>query len=147
MIFLFVVKIITNFHPHPPMTIAWHSFFFFGEYSANFYFFIFSFVSCFIYLFFFISWGLITLQYCSGFCHTLRRISHHSFLDIAFVCYHCFMSVLACYFSAYRNFTEYRPIYYLMKFIYASSCMTDIERFTLIKHNSNSTFCYLILQI
>ena len=30
---------------------------------------------CFIYLFilfyFFISWRLITLQYCSGFCHTL----------------------------------------------------------------------------
>ena len=31
------------------------------------------------YLFFpfiFISWGLITLQYCSGFCHTLTWISH-----------------------------------------------------------------------
>ena len=26
-------------------------------------------------LFFFISWRLITLQYCSGFCHTLTRIS------------------------------------------------------------------------
>ena len=26
--------------------------------------------------FFFISWRLITLQYCSGFCHTLTRISH-----------------------------------------------------------------------
>ena len=30
----------------------------------------------FIYLFFLISWGLITLQYCSGFCHTLTWISH-----------------------------------------------------------------------
>ena len=30
----------------------------------------------FIYLFIIISWRLITLQYCSGFCHTLRRISH-----------------------------------------------------------------------
>ena len=32
-----------------------------------------------IYLFFsfiFISWRLITLQYCSGFCHTLTWISH-----------------------------------------------------------------------
>ena len=29
----------------------------------------------FIYLFF-ISWRLITLQYCSGSCHTLTRISH-----------------------------------------------------------------------
>ena len=29
-----------------------------------------------IYLFIFISWRLITLQYCSGFCHTLTRISH-----------------------------------------------------------------------
>ena len=26
--------------------------------------------------FIFISWRLITLQYCSGFCHTLARISH-----------------------------------------------------------------------
>ena len=26
--------------------------------------------------FFFISWRLITLQYCSGFCHTLKWISH-----------------------------------------------------------------------
>ena len=26
--------------------------------------------------FFLISWGLITLQYCSGFCHTLKWISH-----------------------------------------------------------------------
>ena len=26
--------------------------------------------------FFFISWRLITLQYCSGFCHTLKRTSH-----------------------------------------------------------------------
>ena len=25
----------------------------------------------FIFYFFFISWRLITLQYCSGFCHTL----------------------------------------------------------------------------
>ena len=26
--------------------------------------------------FFFISWRLITLQYCSGFCHTLTWVSH-----------------------------------------------------------------------
>ena len=35
-------------------------------------------LSC-VYLFFsfiFISWRLITLQYCSGFCHTLTWISH-----------------------------------------------------------------------
>ena len=30
----------------------------------------------FIYLFIFISWRLITLQHCSGFCHTLTWISH-----------------------------------------------------------------------
>ena len=30
----------------------------------------------FLFLFIFISWRLITLQYCSGFCHTLTRISH-----------------------------------------------------------------------
>ena len=29
-----------------------------------------------LFLFFFISWRLITLQYCSGFCHTLKWISH-----------------------------------------------------------------------
>ena len=28
------------------------------------------------FFFFFISWRLITLQYCSGFCHTLTWISH-----------------------------------------------------------------------
>ena len=31
---------------------------------------------CFFLFFFFISWRLITLQYCSGFCHTLKWISH-----------------------------------------------------------------------
>ena len=30
----------------------------------------------FIFPFIFISWRLITLQYCSGFCRTLTRISH-----------------------------------------------------------------------
>ena len=29
-----------------------------------------------IFIYFFISWRLITLQYCSGFCHTLTWISH-----------------------------------------------------------------------
>ena len=35
--------------------------------------------ACLLFFFFsfiFISWRLITLQYCSGFCHTLTRISH-----------------------------------------------------------------------
>ena len=46
------------------------------------------FVHCF-FLFFpfiFISWRLITLQYCSGFCHTLTWISH-GFMYIV----HCFL--------------------------------------------------------
>ena len=30
----------------------------------------------FFFQFIFISWGLITLQYCSGFCHTLTWINH-----------------------------------------------------------------------
>ena len=30
----------------------------------------------FFFPFIFICWRLITLQYCSGFCHTLTRISH-----------------------------------------------------------------------
>ena len=34
------------------------------------------FLSFFNFLNFFISWRLITLQYCSGFCHTLTWISH-----------------------------------------------------------------------
>ena len=33
-------------------------------------------VSFFFFPFIFISWRLITLQYCSGFCHTLAWISH-----------------------------------------------------------------------
>ena len=36
--------------------------------SVSFFFFFLSFI--------FISWKLITFQYCSGFCHTLTRISH-----------------------------------------------------------------------
>ena len=35
-----------------------------------------SFFFSFSFPFIFISWRLITLQYCSGFCHTLTRISH-----------------------------------------------------------------------
>ena len=31
---------------------------------------------CFFFSFIFISWRLITLHYCSGFCHTLTWISH-----------------------------------------------------------------------
>ena len=31
---------------------------------------------CFFFPFIFISWKLVTLQYCSGFCHTLTWISH-----------------------------------------------------------------------
>ena len=39
--------------------------------------FIYLFFSFFLFFFFFlISWRLITLQYCSGFCHTLTWISH-----------------------------------------------------------------------
>ena len=34
------------------------------------------FLFLFLFHFFFFSWRLITLQYCSDFCHTLRRISH-----------------------------------------------------------------------
>ena len=37
---------------------------------------IFLFLIFIIFSFFFISWRLITLQYCSVFCHTLTRISH-----------------------------------------------------------------------
>ena len=34
-----------------------------------------NFLDQFFFSFIFISWRLITLQYCSGFCHTLTRIS------------------------------------------------------------------------
>ena len=30
----------------------------------------------FVFVFIYFNWGLITLQYCSGFCHTLTWISH-----------------------------------------------------------------------
>ena len=38
--------------------------------------FLFIYLFIFIFYYFFISWRLITLQYCSGFCHTLTWISH-----------------------------------------------------------------------
>ena len=47
--------------PHSPIV---YSFFFFFEWHNI------------LYSFFFLSWRLITLQYCSGFCHTLKWISH-----------------------------------------------------------------------
>ena len=34
------------------------------------------FISTFFFSFIFISWRLLTLQYCSGFCHTLTWINH-----------------------------------------------------------------------
>ena len=34
------------------------------------------FVLIYLFIYFLISWRLITLQYCSGFCHTLTRRSH-----------------------------------------------------------------------
>ena len=37
---------------------------------------LFIYIYIFFFPFIFISWRLITLQYCSGFCHTLTRISH-----------------------------------------------------------------------
>ena len=40
------------------------------------FFYFFSFLFFFIFSFIFISWRLITLQYWSGFCHTLTWISH-----------------------------------------------------------------------
>ena len=45
-----------------------------------------SFLSFFLTLkIFLISWRLITLQYCSGFCHTLTWISHWLVLQIRFL--------------------------------------------------------------
>ena len=46
------------------------------HYPETFRLFIYFYFIYFIYLFIFISWRLITLQYCSGFCHTLTWISH-----------------------------------------------------------------------
>ena len=37
---------------------------------------IFDVITVIFFFYFFISWRLITSQYCSGFCHTLTRISH-----------------------------------------------------------------------
>ena len=56
--------------------IEWKRLFFF--FFHLFIFLVMPFVLFFIYLFLFIftSWRLITLQYCSGFCHTLTWISH-----------------------------------------------------------------------
>ena len=47
-----------------------------AELCSNFFFFFSSFIAFIFIFYFFISWRLITSQYCSGFCHTLTRISH-----------------------------------------------------------------------
>ena len=53
---------------HTQKLSSWVCFIFHVHDSIIYLFFIFSFI--------FISWRLITLQYCSGFCHTLTWISH-----------------------------------------------------------------------
>ena len=52
--------------------------FFFEKFSflSVIFFFVYLCFFCFVFPFIFISWRLITLQYCSGFCHTLTWISH-----------------------------------------------------------------------
>ena len=45
-----------------------------GRYFFFFFFFILT--PCYLFIYLFISWRLITFQYCSGFCHTLTWISH-----------------------------------------------------------------------
>ena len=57
---------------HPGIKPTYLSFFF----SCNFYFLFIYFLIFYSFIYFFISWRLITLQYCSGFCHTLTWISH-----------------------------------------------------------------------
>ena len=51
-------------------------FFFFLTASQWFFFSFFNILFYFSFSFMFISWRLITLQYCSGFCHTLTWINH-----------------------------------------------------------------------
>ena len=51
-------------------------FFFFLLHPSGFSFIFFNILFYFSFSFIFISWRLITLQYCSGFCHTLTWISH-----------------------------------------------------------------------
>ena len=63
----FRVSLSTSFHPSEIQSAS--LFFFLPALTwAGIYLFIFPFI--------FISWRLITLQYCSGFCHTLTWISH-----------------------------------------------------------------------
>ena len=45
-------------------------------YGISFFFFLYCIFYFYFFPFIFISWRLITLQYCSGFCHTLTWISH-----------------------------------------------------------------------
>ena len=49
--------------------LIWHLYTFFIKMSVSVF-------NSFFFFFFLISWRLITLQYCSGFCHTLTWISH-----------------------------------------------------------------------
>ena len=58
----------SNFSTFLPTLVILKKNFHSRKYEVIYYFFPFSFI--------FISWRLITLQYCSGFCHTLTWISH-----------------------------------------------------------------------
>ena len=84
-IHVFVHSLI-NKYPAPFMPLLWGAFqvpslvwsspCFGPQESASSAFFFFSLLSFFFFSFIFISWRLITLQYCSGVCHTLTWISH-----------------------------------------------------------------------
>ena len=54
----------------------WNTEVFTTRYLVSFSFYTYFFFYLFIFSFIFTSWRLITLQYCSGFCHTLTWISH-----------------------------------------------------------------------
>ena len=59
---------------------SWYLFFYFFIFNLYHFDFIFLFFHLYLFFYFFpfifIIWRLITLQYCSGFCHTLTWISH-----------------------------------------------------------------------
>ena len=101
----------------------------------------------FIYLFIFISWRLITLQYCSGFCHTLTWINHgytciphsdppsptFSFKKAIFLCcLSCFLSLTCFIIIVFNIFEPQSPCVWMIPLVLKGSFLeTSAKMFDL----------------
>ena len=93
--------------------------------------------------FIFISWRLTTLQYCSGFCHTLTWISHgftcvphpvHSFFNWSVVDFQCCVS--------FRHIAKW--FHYMCVCVCVCIIFQILFPFSLLQNTEYSSMCYTV---